>query len=503
MKAFFTVLLAVLHGGAGLAILIVSSWFIAACAVAPVNFNYMLPAVVIRALALLRIGSGYAHMWVGHKHLLQLTSLLRVQLFERLRAAQIRQRSEEVEALASHTEAIAAVWVGWVSQQASAVLMLLVSAVTLLVLDIPFAGWTFALGVIWLMIMAILCVQGLTLAKVQVLQEHEFREQSDVVLRSVAIWHLKTVKEQLAQLPSAQTLWQTETSQQRLTLQSMWVFQGLAWALMLIIIYLAIHTQLEGDGGNPLLLVVPMLLLSAGDWLGRSFNGQPALNRYVQGKQALKTLPVDPLQLTDAVPLSNTLTLTGFGSVNLPEQKVTAEFDASGLYLVGGPSGAGKSQLMQAISGLVACHGQRLCDGDAPGEGLIEGWLYLEQQPVILAATLRHNLTLGRDFSATQLNDVLAKVGLAQLNDLGEWLGPGGRVLSGGERKRLGIARAMLIQSPVWLLDEPFEGLDGAAVGQLVALLQQEAATRLIIIASHVYPAELQCKDTLILNPPS
>ena len=53
MKAFITVLLAVLHGGAGLAILIVSSWFIAACAVAPVNFNYMLPAVVIRALALM------------------------------------------------------------------------------------------------------------------------------------------------------------------------------------------------------------------------------------------------------------------------------------------------------------------------------------------------------------------------------------------------------------------------------------------------------------------
>ncbi|HAU93973.1 MAG TPA: hypothetical protein DCW59_16615, partial [Alteromonas sp.] len=360
-----------------------------------------------------------------------------------------------------------------------------------------------ALGVIWLVIMAALCMQGLTLAKIQVLQEHEFREQSDVVLGSVAIWHLKTVQEQLAQLPSAQTLWETETSQQRLTLQSLWVFQGLAWALMLVIIYLAIHTQLEGEGGNPLLLVVPMLLLSAGDWLGRSFNGQPALNRYVQGKQALKTLPVDPLQLTDAVPLSSTLTLTGFGSVNLPEQKVTAEFDASGLYLVGGPSGAGKSQLLQAVSGLVACHGQRLCDGDAPGEGLIEGWLYLEQQPVILAATLRHNLTLGRDFSATQLNDVLSKVGLAQLNDLGEWLGPGGRVLSGGERKRLGIARAMLIQSPVWLLDEPFEGLDGAAVGQLVALLQREAATRLIIIASHVYPAELQCKDTLILNPPS
>lgn len=500
MKAFVTVLLAVLHGGAGLAILIVSSWFIAACAVAPVNFNYMLPAVVIRALALLRIGSGYAHMWVGHKHLLQLTSVLRIRLFERLFAVKIRQRSEDVEALASHTEAIAAVWVGWVSQQAAAVLMLLVSAVALLLLDVPFAGWTPVLGVIWLITTSTLCLQGLTIARGQAKREHDFREASDVALRTVAIWHLKSVDSQLNELPSAQNLWQLETRQQQLTLNSLWFFQGIAWAIMLTIIYLAIHTGPDGYAGEPLLLVVPMLLLSAGDWLGRSFTGQTALNRYVTGQRALRDLPVEPLSLKPAVVMQQSLRLTDFGSVNLPAQLINEQFSSQGLYLIGGPSGVGKSQLLQAISGLAASHGERYCDGDAIGNGLIEGWLYLEQQPVILAATLKHNLTLGREICAQTLTSVLAQVGLEQLDELNEWLGPGGRVLSGGERKRLGIARALLVASPVWLLDEPFEGLDTAAIGQLVALLKAQASQRLIIIASHVYPPELTYTDTLILS---
>ncbi|GGF62137.1 ATP-binding cassette domain-containing protein [Alteromonas lipolytica] len=500
MKAFITVLLAVLHGGAGLAILIVSSWFIAACAVAPVNFNYMLPAVVIRALALLRIGSGYAHMWVGHQHLLQLTSVLRMRLFDRLFAGRIRQRSEEVEALASHTEAIAAIWVGWVSQQASAVLMLLASAISLLVLDIPFAGWTVVLGGLWLLTIAILCWQGLTLAKEQVLKEREFRDESDVALRSVALWHLKTVTGQFAQLPSAQSLWQVETRQQQLTLQSQWLFQGLAWGLMLAIIYLAIHTSSAANAGNPLLLVVPMLLLSAGDWLGRSFTGQGALNRYVQGQRALRELPVESLTLLPPLPLNTNLTLTAFGSSNLSAQQVTADFASQGVYLVSGPSGVGKSQLLQAISGLVPGHGERVCDGRPTGPGLVEGWLYLEQQPIILAATLKHNLTLGREYTDARLYDALAKVGLAQLTQLNEWLGPGGRVLSGGERKRLGIARALLVDSPVWLLDEPFEGLDADAVSHLVTLLQAEAQQRLIIIASHLYPQALKFTNKLVLS---
>ena len=81
---WITLLLAIIHGATGLFILVISAWFIAACAIAPAGFNYMLPAVVIRALALLRIASGYGHMWAGHRDLLVRTAWLRHRLFKRL-----------------------------------------------------------------------------------------------------------------------------------------------------------------------------------------------------------------------------------------------------------------------------------------------------------------------------------------------------------------------------------------------------------------------------------
>ncbi|MCP3863936.1 MAG: amino acid ABC transporter permease, partial [Aestuariibacter sp.] len=233
MMAFATVLLAVVHGLAGLAILIVSSWFIAACAIAAPGFNYMLPAVVIRALALLRIGSGYAHMWVGHKHLLGLTARLRISLFARLHSQKINSRGEEVEALATHTEAIAALWVGWVSQQASAVMMLLVSCISLWWLHVPLGGWAIALAVVWLSVMVILCVLGLTYAEEIASQEAKFRTQSDVQLSSAPIWHLKSGDSLLQALPKATSLWRSNLLLQQRVLQAQWVFQGGAWLLLL------------------------------------------------------------------------------------------------------------------------------------------------------------------------------------------------------------------------------------------------------------------------------
>ena len=83
--ACITLLLSLLHGVTGLSILVISSWFIAMSAIAPLGFNYVIPAVVIRALALLRIASGYASMWVGHNDLLGRIAIKRLALFEQLK----------------------------------------------------------------------------------------------------------------------------------------------------------------------------------------------------------------------------------------------------------------------------------------------------------------------------------------------------------------------------------------------------------------------------------
>ena len=65
------------------------------------------------------------------------------------------------------------------------------------------------------------------------------------------------------------------------------------------------------------------------------------------------------------------------------------------------------------------------------------------------------------------------------------WLGDGGRQLSGGERRRIGIARALLHDAPIVLLDEPTEGLDKNTEKQVMMLLSQHLNDKTIVFITH------------------
>ncbi|WP_229440290.1 ATP-binding cassette domain-containing protein, partial [Escherichia coli] len=79
--------------------------------------------------------------------------------------------------------------------------------------------------------------------------------------------------------------------------------------------------------------------------------------------------------------------------------------------------------------------------------------------------------------------------GLGKLLDsdggLNAWLGEGGRQLSGGEQRRLGIARALLHPAPLLLLDEPTEGLDAETEQQILALLRRHCQGKTLILVTH------------------
>lgn len=80
-----------------------------------------------------------------------------------------------------------------------------------------------------------------------------------------------------------------------------------------------------------------------------------------------------------------------------------------------------------------------------------------------------------------ELRAMLEKVGLHKLLDdegLNSWLGEGGRQLSGGELRRLAIARALLHNAPLMLLDEPTEGLDATTERQILDLLEKRCRAK-------------------------
>jgi len=107
----------------------------------------------------------------------------------------------------------------------------------------------------------------------------------------------------------------------------------------------------------------------------------------------------------------------------------------------------------------------------------------------LFSATLRDNLLLAAPgTSDIQLMKALERVGLEKLledSGLNSWLGEGGRQLSGGELRRLAIARALLHDAPVMLLDEPTEGLDATTESQILDLLAEVMREKTVLMVTH------------------
>jgi ATP-binding cassette subfamily C protein CydD len=152
-----------------------------------------------------------------------------------------------------------------------------------------------------------------------------------------------------------------------------------------------------------------------------------------------------------------------------------------------GPSGSGKSSLLHLLLGLAP-----LAGGEVEIDGLAlsvagsftdrVGWA--SQAPVVVPGTLGENIALGaRGSSHRRLLEAAALAGLD--GDLDRRLDERGGGLSGGERRRLGLARALLKPAPILLLDEPTANLDALSEAALLPVIRAAARGRTTLIATH------------------
>jgi thiol reductant ABC exporter CydD subunit len=165
-----------------------------------------------------------------------------------------------------------------------------------------------------------------------------------------------------------------------------------------------------------------------------------------------------------------------------------------------GPSGAGKSTVLAALLGFVVpARGVIVAGGSAADEFEPTAWrrqfAWVPQRPGLRTGSIADNVRLGRPRATDdRVRQALDSAGAAEL-DPATPVGERGQLLSGGQQRRVALARALITDAPVLLLDEPTAGLDAEAEAAVIAELRSTG--RSVLMVAH-RPALIAAADRVV-----
>ena len=202
--------------------------------------------------------------------------------------------------------------------------------------------------------------------------------------------------------------------------------------------------------------------------------------------------PILPLTLSDVVVRKRGRVILGPVSLTLP---------AEGFTIVLGPNGAGKSTLLRTMHGLDRiASGQLAWQVDRAEAQTRHAFVF--QTPTMMRRSVRDSIAYPLRLHGTPRRAALDKAAeMAARFGLGEMLDRPAGVLSGGERQKLALARALIRKPEVLFLDEPCANLDGRAMREIEAALTEENArgTRILMATHHLGQARRLATDVLFL----
>jgi ATP-binding cassette subfamily C protein LapB len=185
------------------------------------------------------------------------------------------------------------------------------------------------------------------------------------------------------------------------------------------------------------------------------------------------------------------------------------QFNMGEIAAVMGPVGSGKSTLLRLLAGLVSpTQGKMLVDGLDLRHVSPADWraqvAWVSQDVVLFKGSLRENLLIAsprvKDERFLQVLSLCGLDSLVMEHPLGidMPLGEAGHALSGGQRQMVALARALLADAPIVLLDEPTSAMDMAGEQQLLMRLAPELKGRLVVLATH-RPGPLELASRLLI----
>ena len=176
--------------------------------------------------------------------------------------------------------------------------------------------------------------------------------------------------------------------------------------------------------------------------------------------------------------------------------------EAEGITVVLGPNGAGKTTLLRALHGIERLHAGQVRH-PVPMAEARDGQAFVFQTPIILRRTVAENLKYPLNLKGVDAEtQVKRTTAWAQGIGLGDALNRPANRLSGGEKQKLALARALITQPKLLFLDEPCTNLDGPATRDIERLLQKAAktGTRIIMTTHDLGQAKRLARQVVFLH---
>ncbi len=521
---FAGIVLMILGLGSSVGLLTLSGWFLAATAIAGVGslFNFFYPSASVRGLAIGRTFFRYVEKIITHDATFRLLAKLRVKVFRHiipLSPASLSQyrNSDLLNRLVADVDSLDNLYLRIIAPFVSAVMMIGLLSFTLSFFD-PFLAGIIGLSLVLMLLFipTIFYFLGERFGEKLTVQRSQYRTQFVNFIQAQAELLLFNATEESKQkMQATEKNWQSyQGKEAKLAGLSMGIVLFLNGVLLAVVLWfagtfdfsaqLSVENQLYQGAIIALFAFsalasfeIVMPLGAAFLHIGQIMASARRINELSQTKPCVQ-FQGDKLfkaQVGTLWQLKNV-------SLRYPKREdwalkdVNLSIQAGEKVAILGKTGSGKSSLLQLLvrnydpsQGEILLNNTPLNAYDE--KSLRQAECALIQRVHIFSDTLRNNLQLASqtEISELKMQTILQKVGLTHLVEQEEglnlWLGDGGRPLSGGEQRRIGLARILLNDAPILLLDEPTEGLDRETERQMLQLIFQHCANKTLIMVTH------------------
>ena len=533
LPLFLGLVLMITGLASSIGLLTTSGWFLAATAIAGLGtlFNFFYPSASVRGLAIGRTLFRYFEKLVTHDATFRILAKLRVQVFEKIiplspGVLNRYRNSDLLNRLVSDVDTLDSLYLRLIAPFITAIFVILAMCIGLSFVNAPLAlGLGVSLLLLVLVIPTVFYQLGKKFGDKLVHSRALYRTQFLEFIQAQAELLLFNAEDKLKDnMAKTEANWQAD-QQKEANLSGFSTALSLFLNGLIIAAMLWFSSQAEFGNDEYRMAFIALFTFAA---LGSFEILMPLGSAFLHIGQVIASAE----RVTDIIEQQPLVTFNGKAEFDQNATTLIETKDLSFTYperqnralenlnltiqkgqkvAILGKTGSGKSTLLQLlVRNYDANQGELFLAGkpivDYAEDTLRSQFCFLTQRVHVFSDTLRQNLQFASavNISDEKMIEVLNQVGLGKLLEkeqgLDIWLGDGGRPLSGGEQRRLGLARILLNDALILLLDEPTEGLDRETERQILRLILAHAENKTLIMVTHRLTAIEQFDELCVID---